>query len=324
MNKPYIKLLDIYYGTKCNLACEQCDTRSDIIRTTEADPDVDAILEGIALAQQQFEIDLYSVLGGEPLLYLDKIDVIIKYIRQTDPTAKIQFSTNGALLLKKANELVDIMQTHSVSLFVCNHFAAFDPIKTKNIEAGVNKLVQLLDMKEDNADKFFKDFIDFSNPRNDPYMATWIADNEETFPREEPEEQYFHNDNIFVHFRPQYDFKKNHYMLDGKPKPFKTGNPALSYRSGCSSVMCNFLAGSKLYKCAALGTLEKLLDYYDSKDDPDWQKYLNYKYLNLKNCTPEEVINFSNSKYSCIEQCDMCGIDAFMKTRETVIHVHRS
>jgi len=324
MSKPYIKLLDIYYGTKCNLACEQCDTRSDIIRTTEADPDIDAILEGIALAQQQFEIDLYSVLGGEPLLYLDKIDVIIKYIRQTDPKAKIQFSTNGALLLKKADELADIMRTHSVSLFVCNHFAAFDPIKTKNIAAGVDKLVQILNMKEDNADKFFQDFIDFSNPRNDPYMATWIAANEETFPREEPEEQYFHNDSIFVHFRPQYDFKKNHYMLDGKPKPFKTGDPALSYRSGCSSVMCNFLAGSKLYKCAALGTLEKLLDYYDSKDDPDWQKYLNYKHLDLKNCTAEEVTNFSNSKYSCIEQCDMCGVDAFMKSRETVIHVHRS
>jgi organic radical activating enzyme len=323
MSKPYIKLLDIYYGAKCNLACNQCDTRSDIIRDTDSDPSLDSVLEGITLAQQQFEIDLYSVLGGEPLLYLDKIDAIISHIRKTDPTAKIQFSTNGALLLKKADELAELMTKHSTSLFVCNHFAGFDPIKTKNIAQGVDKLVKLLGMTEGNADKFFQDFIDFSNPRNDPYMAEWIKANEETFPREEPEEQYFHNDSIFVHFRPQYDFKKNHYMLDGKPKPFKTGDPALSYRSGCSSVMCSFLIDSSLYKCAALGTLDKLLTFYDSTEDPDWQKYLSYKPLDLKNCTSEEVVKFSNTKYSCIEQCDMCGVDNFMKSKETVIHVHR-
>lgn len=323
MTKPYIKLLDIYYGTRCNLACSQCDTRSDVIRDDETDPSIDSILDGVSLAQEKFEIDLYSVLGGEPLLYLDKIELIVSYIRKTDPQAKIQFSTNGVLLHKKTARLVELMKKYSVSLFVCNHFAGFDDVKTKNIADSVNKLAILLDMVEDDASKFFSNFIDFTNPRKDSYMESWIEANKDTFPREEPQEQYFHANNIFIHFRPQYDFKSNHYILNGKPKPFKTGNPALSYRSGCSSVMCNFLVNHKLYKCAALGTLEKLLDYYGSKDDPDWQKYLAYQPLDLKNCNSDQITAFSNSKYSCIDQCDMCGVDSFLKTRETVIHVHR-
>jgi hypothetical protein len=319
---PYIKLLDIYYGARCNLACNQCDTRSDVIRGSNLDPELDNILEGISLAQEKFEIDIYSVIGGEPLLYLDKIDVIISYIRKSNPNAKIIFSTNGTLLLKKAEELSDLLLRHSVSLFVCNHFAGFDPIRTKNIAEGVDKLVSLIGLEKGDANAFFRSFIGFDNKRNDPYMGAWIKENEEYFFGDQPNDHYYHNNKIFVHFRPQYDFKKNHFIKDGKPKPFKTNDPDTSYKKGCSSVMCNFLVDKKLYKCAALGTLDKLLDFYNSKDDPDWQKYLNYKPLDLENCSQADVEKFSNSKFCSISECDMCGVDSFIKTKETVIYVH--
>ena len=322
-HKPYIKLLDIYYGAKCNLACNQCDTHSDIIRTRDDDPSLEEIFEGISLAQKHFEIDLYSVLGGEPLLYLDKIDQILTYIRQTDPNAKILFSTNGLLLSKKAEELAALMTKHSASLFVCNHFAGFDPVMTKNISQGVDKLVALLGMQKDRASIFFKELLGFDNKRNDPIMAQWVLENAANFSDEQSPDQYFHNEEIFVHFRPQYDFKKNHYLENGKPKPFKTNDPERSYKNGCSSVMCNFLINKKLYKCSALGTLDKLLKAHGSTDDPVWQKYRNYKPLDLERCTVDEVERFSNTKMCAISECDMCGTDNFLKTRETVIYIRQ-
>lgn len=323
MTKPYIKMFDIYYGTKCNLACRHCDTRSDIIRTTENDPHIDTILEGITLAKEKFDIDLYSFIGGEPLYYLDKINVILAHIRTIDPTAKIQVSTNGALLSKKIDEVVDMMTTYQTSLFVCNHFAAFDPVMTTKITNSVNELVSRLGMERDDPNVFLSRLLELDNPRKDPYLDTWLSEQGEYFLGEQPVDNYYRNDKIFVHFRPQTDFKMHHYMQNGKPKPYMTGDSALSYKDGCSSPMCSFMVDKRLYKCSALGTLERFLEFHGSTDDPDWQKYRNYKYLDLETCTDEEVLQFHSTKYCAISECDMCSTGHFDRTREDVIHVHR-
>jgi organic radical activating enzyme len=323
MTKPYIKMFDIYYGTKCNLACRHCDTRSDIIRTTETDPHIDTILQGITLAKEKFDIDLYSFIGGEPLYYLDKIEIILAHIRKIDPTAKIQVSTNGALLSKNLDAVVSLMITYETSLFVCNHFAAFDDKMTNRITESVNQLVDRLQLNKGDANIFLSRLLRLDNPRNDPYLDTWIEQQGEYFLGEQPLDHYYHDDKIFVHFRPQTDFKMHHYMQNGKPKPFMTGDSALSYKDGCSSPMCSFMIDKKLYKCSALGTLERFLEYHGSLEDPDWQKYRNYKYLDLETCTEEEAIQFHATKYCSILECDMCGTSSFNRTREDVIHVHR-
>jgi organic radical activating enzyme len=322
MTKPYLKLLDIYYGAKCNLSCNQCDTRSDVIRTADNDPNIETILEGITLAKEKFEIDLYSVLGGEPLLYLDKIDIILEHIRKIDPNAKIQFSTNGTLLSKKIDDVVSIMQKHNCGLFVCNHFAAFDVDMTARITDSVDYLVNRLGLSRGDANKFFKEFIQLDNPRKDPFFQKWIKQHEDYFLGEQPDDHYYHNGNIFVHFRPQYDFKKNHYMKDGKPKPHMTGLPHISFKEGCSSVLCNFLIDKKIYKCAALGTLKKFLEFHGSLDDPDWKKYLDYKCLDLETCSEGDAYKFSIGKFCAVAECDMCGTSSFKRTEEFVINVH--
>lgn len=323
MTKPYIKMFDIYYGTKCNLACRHCDTRSDIIRTTENDPDIDTILEGITLAKEKFDIDLYSFIGGEPLYYLDKIDVILAHIRKIDPGAKIQVSTNGALLSKKIDEVVALMTKYETSLFVCNHFAAFDEKMTVKITDSVNELVSRLQLGKGDANEFLSKLLRLDNPRNDPYLDAWIKEQGEYFLGDQPVDQYFHDDKIFVHFRPQTDFKMHHYMKLGKPKPFMTQDPVRSYKDGCSSPMCSFLIDKKIYKCSALGTLERFLEFHGTTDDPDWQKYRNYKYLDLETCTEEDIMQFHATKYCSVLECDMCGTGHFNRTKEDVIHVHR-
>jgi organic radical activating enzyme len=52
-----LKILDVFIGGKCNLACYQCDTRSDVIRTDEYDQDINTILQSIRLAQKHFQIN---------------------------------------------------------------------------------------------------------------------------------------------------------------------------------------------------------------------------------------------------------------------------
>jgi organic radical activating enzyme len=77
MPNPNLKVFDIFYGNKCQIACQQCDTRSDLIRKGEHDPDLETIKEGILLTKEKFHIEHYSLLGGEPLLYKNKIESIV-------------------------------------------------------------------------------------------------------------------------------------------------------------------------------------------------------------------------------------------------------
>jgi len=324
MIKPYLKFLDIYYGSKCNLACDHCDTRSDIIHTTEYDPELENIIESIDLARSKFEIVYYSVLGGEPLLYLDKINKIFKHIRKVDPDATIVFSTNGSLLGKKLKEVADLINNYNVNIFVCDHFAAFDNQTLSNkVRSNTLALVKELNMVEGNEREFFSKFLDTQNSRKDPLFQKWLDSKSLSLLDSHADDKYFSNTRNWIHFRGQHVFQKTYNLVDGKPKPFATGNPQDSYLNGCCSEMCSFLIDKKLYKCGALGTLERFLKKHNQLDDVDWQKYLKYEPLDLTKCTEDQVKQFSDTKYCSISQCDMCPSNGqtFLKTPDKVLRI---
>lgn len=303
-----LKLLDIFIGGKCNLFCHQCDTRSDVVRTGEYDQDTETIIEGIKLAQQNFKIEMYSMLGGEPLMYLPQIKKIVSYIKQTDPTAYIIIPTNGTLIHKNKDELADILLNYNVSLFVCNHFAGFKDNKLSNkVIASALEFSKYLNLTEIDSWEFN---INLSG--SDIAQRTDFNGNERVFT----------NGKMHLWIRDQEEFH-SHYRLDnGVPKPFKTNDPDASYSQGCCSPMCSFLLDKKLYKCAALGTLKHFLKFHNMLEDADWQKYLSYNPLDLTTALPEEVKKFSDTKLCSISECDMCpntGDYIFKKTEEKVI-----
>lgn len=305
-----LKILDVLVGSKCNLACHQCDTRSDIIKDTNYDSSIEEILAGITLAQNNFDIEMFSMLGGEPLLYLDKIREIVKHIRSTDTNTRIVIPTNGMLLEKRSDELADIMLTYNVSLYVCNHFAAFDDktLPNKIVDSAVS-FANKLNLAPYDTVKFIEEIT--GNPVKD----------KENF---NGNEQVFSNGKFQVWVRDQAEFHSHYYFSAGKPKPFMSGDAALSYKEGCCSPFCTFLKNKKLYKCAALGTLEKFLSFHNSLDDPDWQKYLAYKPLNLETATIDELTRFSNGVLEHSEVCDMCpssGKYIFTKTPSKVLPI---
>lgn len=322
MNRPYLKFLDIYYGAKCNLACSHCDTRSDIIDAYEKDPTLDNILDGIDLVRSKFDILYYSVLGGEPLLYLDKIEKIFSHIRQLDNNATFVFSTNGMLLDKKLKKLSVLLDKYKVNLFVCDHFAAFeDKTLSTKVRNNTELLAKELHMAEGDEREFFSNFLDVKNTIQDPLFQKWLDSKSLDLLNSHTDDRYFTNGNTWIHFRGQKQFQQIYNIVENKPKPFATGNPEESYRKGCCSEMCSFLIDKKLYKCGALGTLHKFLAKHNQLEDPDWQKYLNYQPLDLESCTHEQVQHFSDTKYSSISQCDMCptGGYTFIKTPDKVL-----
>lgn len=305
-----LKILDILIGSKCNLACFQCDTRSDIIKDTSYDSSLEQIIASITLAQKHFSVETYSMLGGEPLLYLDKVREVVKHIRATDTTARIVIPTNGMLLDKRSDELADIMITYNVSLYVCNHFASFeDPTLTNKVFDSAIKFANSLQLTPYDRDQFIADITGNPVTKRDNFNGN---------------EQVFSNGNIQVWIRDQGEFHSHYFMSVTGPKPFMSGNPADSYREGCCSPFCNFLKDNKLYKCAALGTLEKFLTIHNSLDDPDWQKYLAYKPVDLETATEEDITAFASNIYSPSEFCDMCPSNSkniFIKTPDKVLPI---
>lgn len=327
MSKPYIKFLDIYCGAFCNLACDHCDARSHVIQTTEFDPSLEEILDGIRLVKEKFDVVYYGTSGGEPLLYLDKIKKIFQFIRTLDTNATLMFSTNGTLINKKLDELVELITSLNVNLFVCNHFSGFDnPLLSNKVKKNTQLLVNRLEMVEGNTVHFYKNLFDLENKQNDLYFQKWINERTDQFDNADPSEKVYYKNNMFVNYREQSYFKKNYQLIENIPKPFKTNDPVLSYRNGCSSDMCSFLIDKKLYKCATLGTLKRFLNFYNLTNDPDWKKYISYEPLDLENCTVNEIDFFHKTKYCSINECDMCPSSnvEYKKTADKVLKKHRN
>lgn len=305
-----IKILDIFIGNKCNLSCLYCDTRSDVIKSKTYDPSIESIVEGIDLAKDKFHIDNYSILGGEALFYLDKLEIIARHIRSFDQHTNILVPTNGRMIDKKLNEIVRLITSYNLTLVICDHFSAFeDQSLSIELKQSANNLISRLGLVKGSSSDFF-----------DQVLANAPVDSLGDF---EKEMVYLNQQGrITVFFKSQDEFQANYSLVYGKPKPFMTGDPQGSYKKGCCSAFCTFLYDRKLYKCAALGTLKKFLEYHNSQDDPDWQKYLNYQPLDLMRCSLDEATEFSNNKYKGIDQCDMCpntSDHVFYRTPEKVI-----
>lgn len=294
-----LRILDIFIGNKCNLSCFQCDTRSDIVKSKSLDPSMESIKQGIVLAREHFTIEHYSLLGGEPLFYMDKITEIIAFIRSLDSTTPILLPTNGKMIDKKSDELAKLISQYNLTLMVCNHFSAFDDKTLSNeLTTDVDKFINKMGLVESKSHLFFDQIIEDGIYLNSAGQ-------------------------ISVFFRDQDYFQSHYYMDNNKPKPFASNDPDASYANGCCSPFCSFLRDGKLYKCAALATVRTLLAHHDNLDDPAWEKYLNYEPLDLTNCTQEQVADFSNTKYRSIKECDMCPSQSksFTKTKATVISI---
>lgn len=321
--KREIKLLDIFYGNKCNLACSQCDTRSDRIRKDTYDPDMDIIKESIYLAHKNFNVNIWSILGGEPMLYLNKIEEILSYLRSLEPDSTVMLATNGSLIDRNITRLADLIKKYNLYVQVCNHFVSFDNLSySQKVIDQTNRLVKELKLEttEHSSIEWWNKVIDTTKGGEEwfEYMRR-IGFNPSTV---YSSDRSWIGDNYGIYYIESPNFKSiTKFDVFGKPKPFDSSDPEASYWNSCPSGFCALLKDKKIYKCAALGTLETFLKSYNSLEDPAWKKYLNYKGLDLTTCTPDTIDRFMKNLYCHIDECSMCPKNniAVKKTEENVL-----
>lgn len=324
MKKPSLKILDIFIGNRCNLACEQCDTRSDVFRKDKSkDPSFSEICESIILADKYFEVETYSTLGGEPLLFFDFTEKVIKFIREINSEARIVFSTNGMLIPKYLEKIVKLVDECDVSIGITDHFAGFEDKKLSNqINQNVLKLVDALGYDKIDGVKFFKEWLNLESYDQDKNWDRFLK-NRPNFLEGHENNIAFGTKDKWIWFHPQSHFQAHYYRDEhGSPKPFITNDSKGSYFRGCCSMFCSFMNKGKIYKCAPLGTLENFLSKENVLEDKDWEKYLSYTPLDLKNCTQQDIEDFSNNKFRESDMCDMCpnsGNNYFLKTPDKVL-----
>lgn len=313
--QPSIKILDIFYGGRCQLSCSQCDTRSNDIRKGEFDPTIESIYEGILLTKNKFDVEIFSLLGGEPLLYKDRVKNILEFIRNIDQKTLIFLPSNGELIGKNIDFLSEILVKYKVLLVVSDHFKLFKEQKRSlEIKKSINALSKNINLNKVDDSLFWTEIL-YQRPNDEGWKGYWeevknyknvnysAKDNNVL---SSTDNNLWWNGQFGIFLHDQISHLQHYYYKENKPKPFNSLDINKSYFANCPSCYCTFMLDKKLYKCAALGTLNHFLNKHGSLNDPDWNKFLSYKNLDLTKCTEEDIKNFSISKYKPVAECAMC------------------
>ena len=299
---------NIIYGYRCNYACEGCCVGSNHVSDVSQDPDLDTVLAAIdrlpGVIRMQDSEDFWqrgmiTLLGGEPMLYWhERIVPIARAVRRNFPRVRLLIFSNGHLMHRHADDIIDFLDEVSGNITITNHLRG-DPDSTLGRRWWANT----------------QEFL--SHPR-----LIKIHD------------EHYHIDGNIESNINFYDaeewFTWYRQMGDGKIKPFDSKNPARSMQYGCASgSVCSTLFENRLYKCASLAMLPGLLRYTGQYQDPDWQPYLDYPYIDVFDPDPDAQRNFSRTFGQPIPQCTMCNdqpsnvIQWIDRREHSVIKSHR-
>lgn len=295
--KINLKIVDLFYGYKCNLACVGCNPGSDIIQHTDYDPSLDSILKSITDLSHRVETieNHISLLGGEPFLYWEeRIIPIIRHIRQLFPTTTICLVTNGFYLHKFQQQLIDLLlEINYIDVSITDHTRGFadDPVAVKYHTNLTNFLSHPIFFKIHDCHYGISDY------------------------------------KVNIHITPEpLIFKAQYKTVNNKRYPFATNDPMGSYKTGCTGNICNHLVDSKLYKCSKLAYIRDTLKETNQLDDPEWSKYLAYQPIDLTDTNNQPLLDeFETNLTSPIAECDMCpnrpviGITAILQTKDNVL-----
>ena len=110
--KNKLEFIELPVVDICNLNCKACTSFSNISRLPNfADARMLAIMLG--KLSEIFEIENVRILGGEPLLHPDLINVLQK-VRQSLPDSRIELVTNGILLGKMSKEFFETCLSNNI------------------------------------------------------------------------------------------------------------------------------------------------------------------------------------------------------------------
>lgn len=291
--------LNVVYGYQCNFACMGCCVGSNFVTADAFDPDMDTTLRAIERLPDILTIDpqgMVTLLGGEALMYWhDRIVPLVRKLRSVFPDAVVNVFSNGYLLNRYENDVIELMDELDVTFTVTKHLSG--------------------DLKSQQGQRWLDSVRTFlSNPR-----MVKIHD-----------DHYHIKDNIRANmYFYDADYWYTWYKLDqGRPKPWNSKNPALSFTNGCASGQaCSAMFENKLYKCSSLAMLRGMLSQKGQLDDPEWQTYLSAPYIDVLEPCAQDIENFISTYQRPISQCSMCcdSLDhAIEWSQRKAVHIIRN
>lgn len=126
LSDPYLSYLEFHVADHCNLNCKYCTHYSPLV-TEPVFTDYERFSSDLGQLKKYIpDIGIIRILGGEPLLNPD-LDRFILRARQLYPASIITVVTNGLLLLKMSENLIQTMKENMAFI----HISFYPPLQDK-------------------------------------------------------------------------------------------------------------------------------------------------------------------------------------------------
>ena len=115
-----IPYLEHHIVDQCNLKCNGCSHFSSL--APEWFEDINDFINDFSQLYRitNGQVRIIRLMGGEPLLH-PQVGTFLEVARQLFPNSEIQLVTNGLLLKKRKDELVDIINRNNIRVCVSNY-----------------------------------------------------------------------------------------------------------------------------------------------------------------------------------------------------------
>ena len=116
-NLVYTRAIEINAVRQCNLSCRSCSHSSPVASCKEYDPIV--MEKDLSTMSHFLHCEFIRLLGGEPLLHSNLLEVLMA-IKRSNIADKICLVTNGILLDKLSDEMLQYIDKIEISIYPLN------------------------------------------------------------------------------------------------------------------------------------------------------------------------------------------------------------
>ena len=152
-NNKIFKVIDIVLGNKCYLSCEYCYQNKSIMKKDITNDNVNLIISYINDIIKKLPNNQYveiHIMGGEPFLYIEHIDFIIKKLMKYKRyISHVRIPTNGTLIEKYLNDILfwNTLLDGKLCIMVSNDFYLQNKNRC-NTHDIVKNAIKILDEKD--------------------------------------------------------------------------------------------------------------------------------------------------------------------------------
>lgn len=283
--------LEWHIAHSCNLTCESCihftnHNHNEIVS-------IEKLKEWYSLWNKKISPKTMILLGGEPLLNKDIVDIV--YLTKemwTQPKNGHYWITTNGLLLENYSKLPIALRDTKCMLQISIH-------GNETAQQYYKRIKKVFSLIEDWGTKYNVKLVECNSDKE--------------FKELQPNE-----DETYVVYRNMVEDWTRAYKGFGiNSEPFEDNDIKQSWNNCVAGKECFQLYEGKIYKCCMTSYLQLQKNKYGDKLSKKWNPYLQYQPLDA-NCSDEDIIEFFNRKEEYV--CGMCPKNphVFLKKDPTI------